>query len=290
MKSSLGLLGFAAIAVVMGACGTKPNSDSPCKTGAAACRCYANDTCDDGLTCLATLCLDLSGVAGTGSGLGSAGETATSDAGAAGAADAPSDSGGASATGGSGGAATNTGGSSHGGGAVSMGGAISTGGSGGSGNVFPPDPAGCARVTTCPTCCETAGVFALDSLALDATSRYVTAFDVTASAVTAEFAFATSDEVGAIFFHFSTPQDIGALSISGVATGGAFEIALVRSAGQDGCIYPVVAGELASIPASCWGLGAGPYAALPADQIEVRVRSLGSGRAALNVSSVQYGP
>ena len=167
---------------------------------------------------------------------------------------------------------------------------MASAGAGGAAKMFPPNPAGCARVTSCPTCCETSGVFALNSLALDATSRYVTAFDVNANAATAEFNFATSDEIGAIFFHFSTPQDIGALSIGGLATGGALEIALVRANGQDGCIYPVVGGSLSSVPSSCWGLGAGPYAALPADQIEVRVRSLSSGRAALNVSSVQYAP
>ncbi|HYQ18743.1 MAG TPA: hypothetical protein VEQ58_23370, partial [Polyangiaceae bacterium] len=137
---------------------------------------------------------------------------------------------------------------------------------------------------------ETSGVFALDTLDLDATSRYVTAFDVTASNATAEFDFASSGEVGAIFFHFTSPQDIGALSISGIGTGGALEIALVRGGGDDGCIYPVQGGSLSSIPSTCWGLGAGPYAALPADQIEVRVRSVAAGRAAINVSSVQYGP
>ena len=167
---------------------------------------------------------------------------------------------------------------------------MASAGAGGAAKMFPPNPAGCARVTSCPTCCETSGVFALDSLDLDATSKYVTAFEVSASVVTAEFNFATSNEVGAIFFHFSTPQDIGALSIGGLATGGALEIALVRANGKDGCIYPVVGGSLSSVPSSCWGLGAGPYAALPADQIEVRVRSLSSGRAALNVSSVQYAP
>ncbi len=301
MKSALGFLSFAAVALLINACGTNSNDQSPCKTGAEACRCYANDTCDDGLSCLATICLDLSGFAGNGSGSGSAGESPSSGDAGAGDPGAPNDDGGANSTGGTAGSPMSTGGAHSEGGASSRAGANNTGGapsagsssvggSGGSGTLFPPDPAGCARVTSCPTCCDTAGVFALDPLAIDATSQYVTAFDVGASNITAEFDFDTSNEVGAIFFRFSTPQDIGALSISGLATGGAFEIALVRATGEDGCIYPVEAGELASIPASCWGLGAGPYAGLPADQIEVRVRSLGAGRAALNVSSVQYGP
>jgi hypothetical protein len=297
-KSPFAYLTFATVAVLAGACGTKSNTNSPCKTGAEACYCYANHTCDDGLSCVATLCLDLSALGGAGSFLGSAGESAMSGSGGANVAGSSSAAGGNANTGGSmsaggsisSGGSIGNGGSMSAGGSISNGGSISTGGSSGSGSLFPPNPAGCARVTTCPSCCQTAGVFALDSLALDATSRYVTAFDVSASAATAEFDFATSDEVGAIFFHFSTPQSIGALSISGLATGGALEIALVRASGQDGCIYPVVGSALSSTPSSCWGLGAGPFAALPADQIEVRVRSLASGRAALSVSSVQYGP
>jgi len=297
MKSAFGYLAFAALGILAGACGSDASKDSPCKTGALACQCYANKTCDAGLSCVSTLCFDLSGIAGFGPILGGGGEAATNGAGEAGEAGESSSgasAGGSSNLGGAGGS-SNTGGSISTGGSLGTAGSISTGGSigtagvGGAGNLFPPNPAGCA-ITSCPTCCETAGVFALNSLANDSTSKYVTAFDVSASAITAEFNFATSDEVGAIFFHFSTPQDIGALSIAGLATGGAFEIALVRAAGKDGCIYPVVGSSLSSLPSSCWGLGAGPYAALPADQIEVRVRSLSSGRAALNVSSVQYAP
>ena len=306
MKSVLGYLTLVTLALLTGACSSNSNDAGPCKTGAEACRCYPNSTCDVGLSCVATICLDLSGVGGSGPFLGSAGEGATSGTSSA------NDAGGSSSTGGSAGAAMSMGGSVSMGGSSNMGGSSSMGGStgvagssgtggsnstggsvgvgGSSSGAFPPNPAGCARVTTCPSCCQTTGVFALDSLALDATSRYVTAFDVGATAVTAEFNFDTSDEVGAIFFHFSTPQNIGSLGIAGVATGGAFEIALVRASGQDGCIYPVVGSSLSSTPSSCWGLGAGPYAALPADQIEVRVRSLSAGRAALSVSSVEYGP
>jgi len=297
MKSAFGYLAFAALGILACACSSDASNNSPCKTGALACQCYANKTCDTGLSCVATVCIDLSGFGGFGNIFGTGGEGATSGAGST--SDAGASSGGASVGGApSSGGSISSGGSLSTGGAISSGGLMSSGGSiaaagagtGGAGQVFPPNPAGCARVTSCPTCCETAGVFALNSLANDATSKYVTAFDVTASAITAEFNFATSDEVGAIFFHFSTPQDIGALSIAGLATGGAFEIALVRATGKDGCIYPVVGSSLSSTPSSCWGLGAGPYAALPADQIEVRVRSLSAGRAALNVSSVQYAP
>ena len=208
MKPTLGSLTFAALALLISACGTKPN-DSTCKTGAEACHCYANDTCDDGLSCLATVCLNLSGVGGAASILGGAGSSAGGSA--TGGGSGANDAGGSSATGGGAGGSISNGGSvsSAGsissGGSISNGGSISTGGSSGTGGgLFPPNPAGCARVTTCPSCCQTTGVFALDSLAFDATSRSVTAFNVSASAVTADFNFTTSDEVGAIFFHFST--------------------------------------------------------------------------------------
>jgi hypothetical protein len=284
---------LGALMLLAGACSDKSNANQPpCKTGAEACQCYDNGTCDKGLTCFAKLCLDLdAGLGGEGSLPGGAGETSTN-----GEAGAPSSGGDGTAPGGSGNASAGGGatGGSAGGGGTSAGGSIGggggPGGGAGGGNAFPPDPAGCALVTTCPSCCETTGVFALDALDLDATNRYVTSFEVTASAATAEFDFESSGEVGAIFFHFSTPQDIGALGISGLGTGGTLEIALVRANGKDGCIYPVSGGVLSSTPSTCWGLGAGPYAALPADQIEVRVRSVGAGRAAINVSSVQYSP
>ena len=40
----------------------------------------------------------------------------------------------------------------------------------------------------------------------------------------------------------------------------------------------------------CWGLGAGPYAGLPVDQIEVRLRADFSGAATLRVADITYGP
>ena len=133
-------------------------------------------------------------------------------------------------------------------------------------------------------------MYALDALANDATAKYVSAFSVTASSALAEFDFLGADQIGAIFFRFSTAQNIGSLSVQGSGTGGSLEIALVRAQGKDGCIYPVIAGSLSPTPDVCWGLGAGPYALLPADQIEIRVRAVQAGRAALNVTGVQYGP
>ena len=76
----------------------------------------------------------------------------------------------------------------------------------------------------------------------------------------------------------------------GQGAGGSLEVALVRANGKDGCIYPVVDGSLSPAPDTCWGLGAGPYAVLPADQIEVRVRASFAGSAALNITGVAFGP
>lgn len=295
MKTSSASLWILFSATLLaGACGDKSNEhEQACQAGTEACPCKGDGSCDDGLSCFAKLCLDLrGGFAGASSLPGGAGDGSIDEAGA------PSSGGEASggSTAGAGGSSAGSGGSvastSGSGGAAGggKGGSSPAGGVAGSSETFPPEPAGCALVSTCPSCCETTGVFALDSLDMDATKRYVTAFDVTASAATAEFDFASAGEVGAIFFRFSTPQNIGALSISGLGTGGTLEIALVRASGKDGCIYPVLGGSLSSTPSTCWGLGAGPYAALPADQIEVRVRSVSSGRAAINVSSVQYGP
>lgn len=294
-SSALSWFLFASV-IGAGACSDKSEGNPPpCQAGALACQCHQDQTCDEGLTCFGKVCLDLSGFSGASSIAGGAGEATLGESGSPGAGGegtgAGKGGGGGSLAGGGGGLGGTSGAAGgHSGGAGTAGTGTGTAGTGGQSDPFPPNPAGCARVSTCPSCCETTGVFALDALDRDATKRYVTAFDVTASAATAEFDFATSGEVGAIFFRFSTPQDIGALSISGVGTGGTLEIALVRASGKDGCIYPVQGGSLSSVPSTCWGLGAGPYAALPADQIEVRVRSLSSGRAAINVSSVQYAP
>jgi hypothetical protein len=293
-KWCLGVLMSGVALVATGACGGDKNANqAPCKTGALACLCYANDTCDDGLSCFAHLCLDLSAVGGAGS-LGQGGGDVEPPGGAP---DQPT--GGKNAAGGAGagssfGGSITLGGSSGTAGKGSSGSATGGGGIGGGGtgsiDTFPPDPAGCAMVTTCPTCCQTTGVYALDAFAKDATAKYVTGFTVTAESALAEFDFASYDEVGAIFFRFATAQNIGTLGISGVGTGGSLEVALVRAQGKDGCIYPIIGGSLSPTPDTCWGLGAGPFALLPADQIEVRVRALQPGRAALSVTGVVYGP
>jgi hypothetical protein len=302
-KWCMGVLMSSVALVATGACGGDKNANpAPCKTGALACACYPNDTCDGQLSCFAELCLDLSAAGGAGSlgqgggdvePVGGASDQPIGGEGAIAGSGAGAGLGGSMSLGGSSGTAgEGTSGTAGQGASGTAGQGTSGSASGGTGTVeaFPPDPAGCALVTTCPTCCETTGVYALDTLANDATAKYVTCFTVTEEAALAEFDFASYDQVGAIFFRFATAQDIGTLGVSGVGTGGSLEVALVRAQGKDGCIYPIVGGSLSPTPDTCWGLGAGPYALLPADQIEVRVRALQPGRAALNVTGVVYGP
>lgn len=287
------LFGAAALSIgllPLGACGN--NDSGSCQVGSLGCFCYANDTCDDDLQCVPVyeVCREASGNLGGAPGLAEGGSQGL-DEGGAGSGELPGGAPGAS--GGAGGAGNQGGSPSLGGSGLSGsgGGSSGSGGSGGSTTYpFPDSAVGCAIVTTCPSCCETVGVYALDPFAVDATLDYVTSFDVTASSAAAEYDLSTSDEIGAIFFRFTSAQDIGSLGIVGTGTGGSLEVALVRAGGLDGCIYPIIAGSLSPVPDSCWGLGAGPYAALPADQIEIRVRSTLGGRAALSVSQVQYGP
>jgi len=286
-KWCLGAMMSGLVLVMVAACGgDKDANPAPCKTGSAACLCYPNNTCDGELSCFAGLCLDLEGVGGAL--LGQGGVPESSQGGRTD--ELPA---GATNTGGSAGTNSSSGGSFTLGGSSSMAGK-SSGGSGAGGGTtiepFPPDPVGCALVTSCPSCCETTGVYALDVLANDATAKYVSAFSVDATSALAEFDFTSAEQIGAIFFRFNTAQNIGSLKVLGSGTGGSLEIALVRAQGKDGCIYPIVGGSLSPVPDTCWGLGAGPYALLPADQIEIRVRALLSGRAALNVTGVQYGP
>jgi len=273
----------------LGACTGKDDS-GPCQIGSLGCYCYANDTCDDDLQCVPMY--EVCSVANAGFGgapaLAEGGVGGLDESGTGG--DGPPS--GAPSTGGGGASGAQGGGVNLAGSSTAgVGGAAGSGGSGGSTtNPFPDNAVGCALVTSCPSCCETVGVYALDALANDATLAYVTEFDVTTASATAEYDLSTSDEIGAIFFRFKSAQDIGSLAIVGAGTGGSLEVALVRANGLDGCIYPIVAGSLSPVPDTCWGLGAGPYAALPADQIEVRVRSTLGGRAALSVTGVQYAP
>jgi hypothetical protein len=275
------------VAVAIAACGRdSKDNDELCKTGSLACHCYANDTCDDELSCVAGVCFDLSlGQGGGDTSVGGASEPSE------GGAETAPEEGGAS----SGGSITSAGTNQGGGGSFSTAGTSGSGGSAGSGgtppvDLFPPNPAGCALVTSCATCCETVGVYALDALAQNATNQYVTAFSASTTAATAEYQLPSSDAIGAIFFRFTSPQDIGSLTILGQGAGGSLEVALVRANGKDGCIYPVVGGSLSPAPDACWGLGAGPYAVLPADQLEVRVRASLPGSAALNLTGVAFGP
>lgn len=285
------LLAAAALSVgLVPLCGcTGKNDSEPCQIGSLGCYCYANDTCDDDLQCVPMYQVCRMSNAGFGGApsLPEGGEGGHPEIGAGGDG-SPS---GAPSTGGGGASGNQGGGVNLAGSPTAGGGAGGAGGSGGSAtNPFPDSAVGCALVTSCPSCCETVGVYALDTLANDATLAYVTEFDVTAASATAEYDLATSEEIGAIFFRFKSAQDIGSLAIVGTGTGGSLEVALVRANGLDGCIYPIVDGSLSPVPDSCWGLGAGPYAALPADQIEVRVRSTLGGRAALSVTGVQYAP
>ncbi len=292
------LLGVASLGVglcFVAACGgdKDDDKDAACPTGSLACLCYANQTCNDGLECFAPLGVCTppgAGFGGFAGALGFGGEASVGEGGAGGSEDTP--------TGGvSGGTSLGGKGGSISGGGLGSGGVTAGTSSGGLGsggstttNPFPDSEAACALVTSCPDCCETVGVYALDVLSNDATRDYVTAFDADETAAVAEYDLFSPDDIGAIFFRFKSAQNIGSLKIVGTGTGGSLEIALVRAGGKDGCIYPIVGGTLSPVPDTCWGLGAGPYAALPADQIEVRVRSSLGGRAALSVTGLQYGP
>lgn len=288
-KWSLRCVGLGLLAVAVAACGRdSKDSDELCKTGGLACHCYANDTCDAELSCIAGVCFNPSlGLGGGDTGTGGAPEPSE------GGTEGEPDEGGA----GNGGSSPSGGVSQGGGGSFSTAGTSGSGGGGNAGsggmppvNLFPPNPAGCALVSSCATCCETVGVYALDALAQNATNQYVTAFSASATAATAEYQLPSSDAIGAIFFRFTSPQNIGSLTILGQGAGGSLEVALVRANGKDGCIYPIVGGSLSPVPDACWGLGAGPYAVLPADQLEVRVRASLPGSAALNITGVAFGP
>jgi hypothetical protein len=164
-----------------------------------------------------------------------------------------------------------------------------TGGAGGAGP-FPPNPAGCALVSSCASCCSTSGVFALDAASDDATSQLVRSFSASATGASASFQFTAAEQIGAIFFKLASPQDIGFLGLSMGGSGGLFEVALVEGNGANGCIYDVIGSELDSIPSACWGDGAGPAAGLPADQIEVRVRSTKAGAGSVSVTDLEFSP
>jgi len=99
---SLGYRGILVVAcgLVAASCssngGSHPDGGGACATGSEGCTCYGNHTCDPGLTCASSLCVQLGG--GTGGTTGGGGSSATG-------------SGGSSATGSGGSSATGSGGS-----------------------------------------------------------------------------------------------------------------------------------------------------------------------------------
>lgn len=186
----------------------------------------------------------------------------------------PTGSGGGNGSGGSG----NTGGKSSTGGSGN-----STGGKTGSGIDLGERPEACALVSTCPTCCVTAGVFALDGEdpPNDRTVEYTTAWSADASEASASFAFEASNEVGAIFFKFDELQVIDSLGVAAGNSGAPLEVALVKDGGASGCAY--LEDSLGWLLSGCWGDYDDTF-----DQIEVRVHSTSSGDASLVVTDVVY--
>jgi endoglucanase len=186
----------------------------------------------------------------------------------------PSDGGGSGSGGTSGSGGSPSGGSPSGG--------SGTGG-GPSGIDLDEKPEACGVITTCPSCCLTSAVFALDSKnpPNDRTLAYVTAWNGSASQASAEFDFQAYDEVGAILFKFSELQSIVSLGVDASASGGLLEVALVKDGGASGCIY--IEDSLGWYENGCWGTPDATF-----DQIEVRVRSLGGGPAALSVRQIVY--
>jgi endoglucanase len=169
------------------------------------------------------------------------------------------------------------------GGSGGSGGDGGAGGSGGTGVDLTEKPAACALVSTCPSCCVTAGVFALDSYdpPNDATTAIVTNWSADASGAQATFAFRAANEVGAIFFRFSELQYITSLGVLAGGSDTTREVALVKDGGASGCIY--IDNGSGWVQNGCWGTPDYTF-----DQLEVRVRSYASGTATLTVSDIQY--
>lgn len=185
-------------------------------------------------------------------------------------------------TGGSGG----SGGSGATGGTGGTGGSGGAGGSGGSGGAtidLTEKPDACALVSTCPSCCTTAGVFALDEAdpPNDATAALVTAWSADASSAAASFSFTAANQVGSIFFKFEYTQYITALAVDTTGSGASSEVALVKDNGATGCVY--VDDGVGWAQNGCWGTPDYTF-----DQIEVRLRSFGAGDATLTVNDVAY--
>ena len=135
-------LSFLALVTLVLACssgGGKPaGNDGGCPTGSETCACYANATCNQGLTCASEICVNLgaggsggagaqAGAGGSAAGAGGGGATGSGDSGGHG---GSSGTGGATGSGGAGGSAGGNAGAGAGG---SAGGSAGTGAGGAGG-------------------------------------------------------------------------------------------------------------------------------------------------------------
>lgn len=127
------LAAVSSIALAGMVCGCKKSDGAPskgCPEGAESCPCYGNDTCDEPLSCVSHVCVDLPGAAQGGAGSEGAPDSSKAGRAARGGANTESDGGGPSRGGDShGGAEEGAGSSGVGGGA----GETASGGVGGSG-------------------------------------------------------------------------------------------------------------------------------------------------------------
>jgi hypothetical protein len=187
-------------------------------------------------------------------------------------------SGGASQGGGAPSGGSTSGGTTGGGGGTATGGSGSGGASG-----LEPTPVPCALFTTCPACCSTVGVFAIDADGDDHTLPYVTSFNPSASSASATFSFENAGDTGVIYFKLASLMSFADLTITRTSQGGRFEMALSRDDGASGCVYlDQSPGWLSN---GCWGTGA---TASSWDQVEVRVVAVAAGTASLSVTNVTY--
>jgi hypothetical protein len=177
--------------------------------------------------------------------------------------------------GGASGGSPATGGSSAGG--TGAGGA-GTGGSTG----LEPSALPCALFSTCPSCCVSVGVFAIDLEGNDYTSEYVTSWNPSASSASATFSFRSAGDVGVIYFGLASLMTFSDVVITRSLSGGSLEMALARDAGATGCVY--VHDGVGWLNDGCWGTGT----TSSWDQVEVRVRAAGPGTASLTVTNVAY--
>jgi|GEM_PF-3330678 len=65
MNGTARLALLAAIGMTFSSCDSGKSQGGGCTTGDERCRCYENDTCNDGLTCLSNICVATAGTGGT---------------------------------------------------------------------------------------------------------------------------------------------------------------------------------------------------------------------------------